>query len=124
MADKQNKQTNFEALKSQFPIFKVKNRTSIPQQIMLAEGGSVQIPGSSFGSIESKNLIQAPDFRIFKPVTPSMEDYTIAGIVASGNRKAATPAAAPSTGSSSSGSPGSSIKESSSATFSGSKKSS
>lgn len=127
------KKNPFEELKKEFPIFRIKNRTNVPQIIKLAGDDSVQVPANTTIRVESANLIQVPNMNIFRPVSPSTEDYQMAGVLPTGTKekKATAPASGSgssgsgsgSSGSGSSGSGSGSGSSSSSGSSSGSKKS-
>tara|TARA_B100001146_G_C15954282_1_gene336975 strand:- start:32 stop:388 length:357 start_codon:yes stop_codon:yes gene_type:complete len=113
--------SNFDDLKKEFPIFKIKNKTDLQQIIRLADNDSVQLPPRTTIRVESSKLIQVPDMKLFRPVEPSMEDYQAAGIVPTGEKEKKTAPKSSSTSSNSGSTSGSSSSEGSESNSTGKK---
>lgn len=86
--------TLIEDLKIDYPIFELKNKTSIPREILLADGETIVVPERGTCKIKSGNINSFPDFAIFDykiPTISVLEDY---GIITRNAAPAAEPVAA------------------------------
>lgn len=75
----------FADLQAKFPIFVVRNKTNIAQHIPL-KNGTLQAQPQATTKVSSEDLLQAPPFSIFKPISPSMDDYKSAGLLKSNTK--------------------------------------
>ena len=81
---------SLEKLKSDFPVFLVKNMHSVPKIIFTLEG-DVQVQPYATAKIESQLLHQIPDNSVFKMVSPTVADLIKYGIIKPKTTAAATP---------------------------------
>lgn len=79
-------------LKEKFPQFVVRNRTDMARELPIAGGEVVQVGPNGFATIDSEDVIQLPDIRLFELRTPTMDDLVEAGLIQrKETRKAAKP---------------------------------
>ena len=64
---------SLETLKTEFPIWQVKNKFSMPKMIN-TPNGDVQVQGYATAKVDASILHQIPDSSVFKLVVPTVDD--------------------------------------------------
>mgnify|MGYP000980433860 CR=1 FL=1 len=73
--------TPFEALIKEFPIFTVKNKTSITKNIPLKDNEELVVPAHGVVKISAAILTGIPSSTYFKMVSPSIKDLINHGVI-------------------------------------------
>lgn len=71
----------FEALKQDFPVFQIENKTSVGRILDLIGDDDVLIPANAIVPIDSSKMYQMPNSSYFRVREPKMSDLIEYGIL-------------------------------------------
>lgn len=79
-----------DSLKAAFPVFIVKNKTSVPKSVALVGGEDVQVQPGRETPIKSSEIMQIPDAAFFKMVSPDIKAMIEHGVLQKKEKPAPT----------------------------------